>query len=154
MKKTLAIVAGLAVVATVIIVVVVRRNHGPHHHHDSGKTSSVEAVGIDQTDTSVSMMAMLNAPDQATPCLTAFGAIEAEGAAMKLHNGKSMFKWVAPKDDFVAACQQLPVAEQQCMAPRYRRDHAEDCQKARPMPDALKKMYVGEPIAEPNYERQ
>jgi hypothetical protein len=154
MKKTLAIAASLVVVATVIIVVVVRRNHGPHHHHDSGKTSSVEAVGIDQTDTSVSMMAMLNAPEQATPCLTAYGAVEAEGAVMKLHNGKSMFKWVAPKDDFVAACQQLPALEQQCMAPRYRRDHAEDCQKARPMPDVLKKMYVGEPIVEPNYEKQ
>jgi hypothetical protein len=154
MKKTLAIAASLAVVATVIIVVVVRRNHGPHHHHDSGKTSSVEAVGIDQTDTSVSMMAMLSAPEQASPCLTAFAAIEAERAAMKLHNGKSMFKSVAPKDAFLAACQDLPVAQQQCMAPRYLRDHTEECQKARPMPDALKKMYVGEPIVEPNYGQQ
>lgn len=151
MKKKLAIVASLAIVAAVIvIVVVVRRNHGPHHHHD-GRTSAVEAVGIDQTDTSVSMMAMLAAPDQATPCLTAYAAIDAERAAMKLHDGKSMFKWVAPKDDFVAACQELPVAQQQCMAPRYRRDHADDCQKNRPMPDALEKMYVGEPIVEPNY---
>jgi len=149
MKKTLAIVASLAIAAAVIIVVVVRKKDGPHHHHDA-KTGAVEAVGIDQTDTAVSMMAMLNAPDQATPCLTAFAAIEAEGAAMKLHNGKSMFKWVAPKDAFVAACEQLPAAQQQCMAPRYRRDHAEDCQKNRPMPEALKPMYVGEPIPEAN----
>jgi hypothetical protein len=154
MKKKLAIAASLLIVATVIIVVVVRRKDSPHHHHDAAKTSTVEAVGIDQTDTSVSMMAMLNAPEQATPCLTAFGAIEAEGAAMKLHNGKSMFKWVAPKDAFLAACQELPVAQQQCMAPRYRRDHAEDCEKQRPMPDALKKLYVGEPIVEPDYEHQ
>jgi hypothetical protein len=154
MKKKLAIVAGILIAVAVIIVVVVRKKDGPHHHHDAAKSSAVEAVGIDQTDTSVSMMAMLNAPEQATPCLTAFGAIEAEGAAMKLHNGKSMFKWVAPKDAFLAACQELPAAEQQCMAPRYRRDHAEDCQKARPMPDALKKLYVGEPIVEPHYEQQ
>ena len=153
MKKTLAIVASLAIAATVIIVVVVRRNHSPHHHHDSAKTGAVEAVGIDQTDTSVSMMAMLNAPEQATPCLTAYAAIEAEGAAMKLHDGKSMFKWVAPKDAFVAACEALPVAQQQCMAPRYRRDHGDDCQKNRPMPDVLAKMYVGLPIVEPNYQR-
>jgi len=149
MKKTLAIVASLAIAAAVIIVVVVRKKDGPHHHHDA-KTGAVEAVGIDQTDTAVSMMAMLNAPDQATPCLTAFAAIEAEGAAMKLHNGKSMFKWVAPKDAFVAACEQLPAAQQQCMAPRYRRDHPDDCQKNRPMPEALKPMYVGEPIPEAN----
>jgi len=154
MKKKLAIAASLLIVATVIIVMVVRRKDSSHHHHDAAKTSTVEAVGIDQTDTSVSMMAMLNAPEQATPCLTAFGAIEAEGAAMKLHNGKSMFKWVAPKDAFLAACQELPVAQQQCMAPRYRRDHAEDCEKQRPMPDALKKLYVGEPIVEPDYEHQ
>jgi len=153
MKKTLAIVASLAIAATVIIVVVVRRNHSPHHHHDSAKTGAVEAVGIDQTDTSMSMMAMLNAPEQATPCLTAYAAIEAEGAAMKLHDGKSMFKWVAPKDAFVAACEALPVAQQQCMAPRYRRDHGDDCQKNRPMPDVLAKMYVGLPIVEPNYQR-
>ena len=153
MNKKLAIVASLAIVATVIIVVVVRRKDSPHHHHDAAKTSTVEAVGIDQTDTSVSMMAMLNAPEQATPCLTAFGAIEAEGAAMKLHNGKSMFKWVAPKDAFLAACQELPAGQQQCMAPRYRRDHADDCQKQRPMPDALKKLYVGEPVVEPSYQR-
>src|SRR5664279_3080400 len=108
MKKTLAIVASLAIVAAVIIVVVVRKKDRPHHHHDTAKTSNVEAAGIDQTDSSVSMMAMLNAPDQATPCLTAYGAIEAERAAMKLHNGTSMFTWVAPKDEFVARCQELP----------------------------------------------
>lgn len=151
MKKALAVAASLAIAAAVILVVVVRRNRGPHHHHDSAKTSAVEAVGIDQTDSSVSMMAMLNAPDQATPCLTAYAAIEAEGAAMKLHGGKSMFTWVAPKDDFLAACQQLPEPQQQCMAPRYRRDHAEDCQKQRPMPDVLGKMYAGAPVVEPKY---
>ena len=154
MKKPLAIVASLAIVAAVIVVMVVRKNDGPHHHHDSSKTSTVEAVGIDQTDTSVSMMAMLNAPDQATPCLTAYAAIDAEGAAMKLHNSKSMFTWVAPKDEFVAVCQELPLEQQQCMAPRYRRDHADDCSKARPMPDVLKKLYVAVTIVEPNYEHK
>ncbi|MEO8841096.1 MAG: hypothetical protein ABI591_33620 [Kofleriaceae bacterium] len=154
MKKPLAIIiASLAIVAAVIIVVVVRKNDGPHHHHDTAKTSNVEAAGIDQTDTSVSMMAMLNAPEQATPCLTAYGAIEAEGAAMKLHDGKSLFKWVAPKDEFIARCEELPVVQQQCMAPRYRRDHADDCSKGRPMPDVLKKLYVGLPIVEPDYQR-
>jgi hypothetical protein len=153
MKKTLAIVASIAIVGAVIIVVVVRKKDGPHHHHDTTNTSTVEAAGIDQADSSVSMMAMLNAPDQATPCLTAYGAIEAERAAIKLHNGTSMFTWVAPKDEFVARCLELSPALQQCMAPRYRRDHADDCSKARPMPDVLKKLYVGAPIVEPNYER-
>lgn len=153
MNKPLAIVAGLAIVAAVVVVLVVRKNDGPHHHHDSAKTSNVEAAGIDQTDTSVSMMAMLNAPDQATPCLTAYAALDAERAAMKLHDGKSMFTWVAPKDEFVARCSELPAAQQQCMAPRYRRDHADDCSKARPMPDVLKQLYVGVPIVEPAYPR-
>jgi len=153
MKKPLAIVASLAVAAAaaVIIVVVVRRN--PHHHHDSSKTSTVEAAGIDQTDSSVSMMAMLNAPDQATPCLTAYAAVDAERAAIKLRNGKSMFTWVAPKDEFVAHCEELPPMQQQCMAPRYRRDHAEDCSKARPLPAVLEKLYRGVPIVEPTYQR-
>lgn len=151
MKKLLAMVAGLVIVAAVIVVVVVRKNAGPHHHHDSAKTSNVEAAGIDQTDTAVSMMAMLNVPDQATPCLTAYAALEAERSTMKLHDGKSMFTWVAPKDEFVARCEELPSAQQQCMAPRYRRDHADACSKARPLPDVLKKLYVGVPIVEPAY---
>lgn len=151
MKKS-AMVAGLVIVATVVVVVVVvRKNAGPHHHRDSAKTANVEAAGIDQTDTSVSMMAMLNAPDQPTPCLTAYAALEAERATMKLHDGKSMFTWVAAKDEFVARCEELPPAQQQCMAPRYRRDHANDCSKARPLPDVLKKLYVGVPIVEPAY---
>jgi hypothetical protein len=153
MKKTLAIVASIAIVAAVIVVVMVRKQDGPHHHHAAANTSDVEAAGIDQTDSSVSLMAMLNAPDQATPCLTAYAAIDAERAAMKLHNGTSMFTWIAPKDEFVARCQELSPALQQCMAPRYRRDHADDCSKARPTPDVLKKLYVGAPIVDPNYQR-
>ncbi|MEO6771673.1 MAG: hypothetical protein ABI467_01460 [Kofleriaceae bacterium] len=152
MTKKLAIIASLAIVAAVIIVMVVRKQGRAHHHHDT-RSSAVEAVGIDQADTSVSMTAMLNAPDQATPCLTAYGAIDAERAAMKLRGGKSLFTWVAPKDAFLAACQALPLAQQQCMAPRYRRDHAADCLQQRPKPDQLKQLYVGAPIVEPDYGR-
>ena len=139
---TLVVLAG----AAVVIVLVMRHGGHRHPHHN---TSSVHAGGIDTSDTSVSFEAMLNAPEAATPCETAFAAIEAEQSASKLRGGASIFKWVAPKPDFLAACQALSVPEQKCMMPRYRRDHDEECRRAVPDAVVLKKMIVGMPVPEP-----
>jgi hypothetical protein len=153
MNKQLALLASVVVVAVIAFLGWWMHDRPRHPHHDKAKVSNSEAAAIDQTDTSVSMIAMLNAPDAATPCETAYAAIEAESAAAKLHGGKSMFTWVAGKPAFVAQCQTLPVEAQQCMMPRYRRDHADACLQHRPPADVLKKLYAGAPIVEPTYER-
>src|SRR3954471_23709474 len=101
MKKQLAIASVVVVVAVGAFVGWRMHDRPRHPHHDKAKTSPNEAAAIDQTDNAVSMIAMLNAPDAATPCETAYAAIEAEGAAAKLHGGKSMFTWVAAKPDFL-----------------------------------------------------
>jgi hypothetical protein len=98
-------------------------------------------------------MAMMNAKDGATSCETAFLAIEAEQAAAKLRGSKSIFQWVAPKPDFLAQCQALPPVAQSCMMPRYRRDHRDDCLRAEPSADVLKKLVVGVPVAEPSFAK-
>lgn len=153
MKKKLATASIVVAVAVGAFLLFIGNplHDAPHHHHDPAKTSSHEAAAIDQTDTSVSIIAMLNAPDAATPCETAYAAIDAERAATKLHGGTSMFTWVAPKPEFLAQCQKLPGDVQQCMMPRYRRDHADACLQKRPAAAVLKQLYVGAPVVEPNY---
>ncbi|HEY5927627.1 MAG TPA: hypothetical protein VIV11_38345 [Kofleriaceae bacterium] len=146
MTKKYAVLAGVVVIAGAIALFVwSRRDKSPGHA--KGNTTSVHATGIDQADSSVSMLTMLNAPEGATPCETAFNALDAEQTAARLRKGKSMFKWVAPKQEFLAQCQQLPAETQRCMMPRYRREH-DDCAAARPPDAVLHKMVIPEPVAE------
>jgi hypothetical protein len=145
------VAAGVLAIGAAIVVFVATHGHdGKHHPH--ADTTSVHAGGLDSTDTAVSMEAMMNAPDGATPCETAYLAIEAEQQAVKLRGTKSIFAWVAPKPDFLASCQELTPAQQKCMALRYRRGHDEECQRERPSPDTLAKLIRGVPVPEPTVE--
>jgi len=92
-------------------------------------------------------MTMLSAPEGATPCETSYNALEAEQSAARLRKGKSMFKWLAAKEEFLARCAELSAKAQQCMMPRYRRDH-DDCTLARPPDAVLQKMFIPEPVVE------
>jgi hypothetical protein len=142
---------GVAIAGGVVAVVMLHKPaHPPHHRVD---TTAVSATSIDEADVSVSMVAMLNAPEAATPCETAYGAVDAEQAAAKLRGSKSLFKWVAPKPDFLARCQALAPEAQRCMMPRYRRDHSQDCLIAEPSEEIRKTLVIGVPVAEPSYVR-
>jgi hypothetical protein len=149
MNTKLVVAAGVGIVGAVVVVLVVHARSGSPHHHKAD-TTNVHANGIDDSDTSASMTAMLNAPDGATPCETAYAAVEAEQSAAKLRGSKSIFQWVAPKADFQAQCQTLAPEAQSCMMPRYRRDHRDDCARVRPSSDVLKKLVVGVPVEEPH----
>ena len=144
-KKLLAVAGVVAIGAAGVIVWAARRSGSPHH--SKADTSSVHATGIDQTDSSVSTMTMLSAPEGATPCETSYNALEAEQSAARLRKGKSMFKWLAAKEEFLARCAELSAKAQQCMMPRYRRDH-DDCTLARPPDAVLQKMFIPEPVVE------
>jgi len=149
-KKLVVVAAIVAIGATAGIVVYARGRGGRRHAH--ADTSSVKATGFDRADASVSFEAMLNAPDGATPCETAYAAIDAEQQATKLRGTKSIFEWVAPKPDFLASCQTLTPSQQKCMALRYKRAHDDECQQARPSPDTLAKLIRGIPVPEPTVE--
>lgn len=148
MNKKLVTVGAIALVgAAVATVVFVRGRGGKHHVH--ADTATIHAGGIDQTDVAVSFQAMLGAPEGATPCETAYAAIEAEQAAVKLRGTHSIFQWVAPKADFLAGCRAMSDVQQKCMAPRYRRDHDDECLRARPDAEVLKKLVVAAPVDQP-----
>jgi hypothetical protein len=149
MNRKLVAVGVLAIAAAIVIFVV---THGRGKHHAHADTTSVHAGGLDRTDTAVSMEAMMTAPEGATPCETAYAAIEAEQQAVKLRGTKSIFEWVAPKPDFLTSCQALTPGQQKCMALRYRRAHDEECQRERPSPDTMAKLIRGVPVPEPTVE--
>jgi hypothetical protein len=145
MNKKLALLAGVVVLGAIGVIVWAKSGGSPRH--SKVDTKSVHATSFDETDTSVSLMAMVNAPDGTTPCETAFNALDAEQQAIRVRGGKSMFKWVAPKAEFLARCKELPEKTQQCMMPRYRREH-NDCALARPPDDVLHKLFIPEPVVE------
>src|SRR5690242_2776580 len=107
MRKKLAVVAAGVLAGAAVVYVVARGRGSPRHHHVD--TAAVHAVGIDDTDVSVAFSAMLNAPELATPCETAYAAIDAAQAAAKLRGTRSLFAWVAPKPAFLTGCQALTV---------------------------------------------
>lgn len=146
------VVAAVLVAAGAVAGIFVVRGRGGSKHHVHADTTSVHAGGIDQTDTAVSLEAMMNAPEAGTPCETAYAAIEAEQQAVKLRGTKSIFEWVAPKADFLASCQTLTPGQQKCMALRYRRQHDDECLRERPSADALAKLIRGVPVPEPSPE--
>jgi hypothetical protein len=143
------VAGGVIVVAGAVAAVLLLRGRGGNHHHPHHDTATIHAGGIDEADTSVSIEAMMKAPEGATPCETAYAAIEAEQAAAKLRGTRSIFQFVAPKPDFLAGCAALPETVQKCMAPRYRREHDDECLRARPDSEALKKLVVGITAPEP-----
>ncbi len=146
MRTKLAIVAGAVILGAVAVIVWARS--GSSSRHSESDTASVHATGIDEADTSVSIMAMMHAPEGATPCETAYLALAAEQEAARLHGGTSMFDWIAPKPEFLAACQTLSVEAQQCMMPRYRGEHDDACVLARPPDAQLQKMFKAAPAVE------
>lgn len=147
MSKKL-VIGGAVVVGGAIVVIVWARGGSPRHEKATTSTEAVHATGIDQTDSSVSLMAMINAPEDATPCGTAYLAFEAEQAAARLRNAKSLFKWVAPKPEFLAGCQALTQQQQKCMMPRYRLENDRPCVLVRPPDAALAKLFIPEPVVE------
>lgn len=146
MKTKLAVLGGVVALGAVAVIVWARGGSPPHDSR--ADTTAVHAIGIDEADTSVSLLAMLNAPEGATPCETAYLALEAERGAARLRGGASMFEWIAPKHEFIAACEALPEAAQRCMAPRYRREHDQACVLARPPDAQLQQMFKAAPVVE------
>ncbi len=102
-------------------------------------------------------LAMLEAPEGATPCESAYNAIQAEQAAAKRKGVASFFTSVAPKEEFLRLCGALPAEGQACMVPKYGTFHRQECEAVRPPDGALKGMFevrpTKDPIEQKNLER-
>ncbi len=86
--------------------------------------------------------ALRTAPEGATPCESAYNAVQASLQASSKTGRSAVVKWVAPKDQFLAACNSLSPDAQRCAVPRYATDHRDECERLKPSPETLKAMYV------------
>jgi hypothetical protein len=107
-------------------------------HIDTNKVSE-HATGIDRR--LAQMTAMLNATG-ATPCETAHNAIMAERKVAAEMGKKTIFPFVAERDEFIRLCQSLPENAQRCMVPLYTTQHREECEPLRPPNEVLTKMLI------------
>ena len=68
-----------------------------------------------------------------SPCETAYNSIMAMVQAMSKNGGNT--PELPSKEEYVAACSELPEATQQCMSPAYAMQHQEDCAAAMQSPE-------------------
>jgi len=109
--------------------------------------SSGHGPGIDHAMSAV--LALYHAPVGATPCESAYNAFKASLDVSTQQNATPVVQWLAPHDDFLARCNALPPATQQCLVPLYLSEHRAECQKAKPSDDTLKTLAQLKQAAEP-----
>jgi hypothetical protein len=105
---------------------------------DINKTSE-HATGIDRR--LAQLTAMLDATG-ATPCETAYNATVAERKVAAETGKRTIFEFVAERDEFLRVCQSLPEATQRCMQPMYVTENREECEPLRPPNEVMRKMLI------------
>ncbi|HEY8038424.1 MAG TPA: hypothetical protein VIF15_01470 [Polyangiaceae bacterium] len=149
MNKKLAATV-LVVGAGALVALGVARNRQSHPHPMSS-ASSGHGAEIDRQMAAV--RAFYVAQPGATPCETAYNAFKASQDLSDADKSlRPVVTYLAPHDDFVARCQALPPATQQCVAPVYMAQHRAECLKARPDPAVMKTMADILPPGEPSQE--
>ena len=125
-----------AVIVAAAVLLVLRRNRPPAPSSPppppapSTGQESAHGAGIDQSMAAV--LALQNAPEGATPCETAYNAFKASKDVSDTEGVKAVVLRLAPRDEFLARCAQLPATTQACLTPRYMWKHRADCQRADP----------------------
>jgi hypothetical protein len=94
--------------------------------------------GIDRAFASA--LALYDAPEGATPCESAYNAFQNSIDVAKQQHLKPLVLSLAPREEFLARCVELPSSAQQCLVPRYRRDHDDECAKTKPSEDVVRDM--------------
>jgi hypothetical protein len=136
MKKILLVAAGLCLLAGGGVAVwLLRRPAAPQH---PPRDRSAHGTGIDRS--MIAVLALYRASDGKTPCESAYIAFKNSQDIAEMYQAKEVILELAPKDQFMEKCQQLTPAEQQCVWPRYRLAHRDECKTIRPGPEKLKPM--------------
>jgi hypothetical protein len=131
-----------AVIVGAAVFLVLRRSQAPGPPPPPATSvqgqESPHGAGIDRAMAAV--LAMKTAPPGATPCETAYNAFKASKDVSDTQGVKAVVLRLAPRDEFLARCAQLPPQTQVCLSPPYMWSHHADCQGAKPPPDALTAM--------------
>jgi hypothetical protein len=130
-KRARLILAAAIVGAALFLVL--RRNHPPAPPTAAPPVPGQESehgAGIDHAMAAV--LAMQNAPEGATPCETAYNAFKASKDVSDTRDVKAVVLRLAPRDEFLTRCADLPPQTQLCLAPRYMWQHRTECRGASP----------------------
>ncbi len=122
-----------AAIVGAALFLVLRRNHPPAPPPPAPPApgqESAHGAGIDHAMAAV--LAMQNAPEGATPCETAYNAFKASKDVSDTQDVKAVVLRLAPRDEFLTRCADLPPQTQQCLAPRYMWQHRAECRGASP----------------------
>jgi hypothetical protein len=98
--------------------------------------ASAHGSGIDHAMASAN--AIYDAPEGKTACESAYLAFQAAIEAAKRESVKPIVLKTAPREEFLTKCAALPPLTQQCLVPKYLRDHRPECLPAKPAPEVLK----------------
>jgi hypothetical protein len=109
--------------------------------------SSEHGAGIDNA--MAAYRALFYAPVGKTPCESAYNAFKASDDVANAQMVKPIVLRLAPRDEFLAKCEELPPATQQCIVPLYLSQHRDACQSAKVSPEVLKPMVETQPAAVP-----
>ncbi|MGD0529960.1 MAG: hypothetical protein ABSE49_32795 [Polyangiaceae bacterium] len=96
------------------------------------------AVEIDHAMAAV--LALQHAPEGATPCESAYNAYKASKDVSDTQAVKAVVQRLAPRDEFLAKCAELPPGAQACLVPRYLSAHRQECVMARASSEQLSPM--------------
>lgn len=140
--KRLASMSGavLIVAGAAALVVLSRRRADTH---PAAAAASIRHDGLDWATAPLDVM--FTTADANTPCETAYNAMRAGQDAAAARNKAPLFAFLAGRDAFLAACNQMPPEARPCAVPRYARDHRDACVKMRPPSAVLDQMYKANP---------
>lgn len=110
----------------------------PKTRVDTTKVSE-HATGIDRRMAQV--VAMLKAPEGATPCESYWNAIQAERTAATAGGHRSIFVRVLERPEFFRLCEGLSAETQRCLVPRYHAANRDACMPHRPPTDVMNQLF-------------
>jgi hypothetical protein len=131
-------IGALVVAAGAAVALFLRRPTPPPPPPPPPAQESGHGAGIDHA--MAAALAMVRAPEGATPCETAYNAFKASYDVSQTQDVKAVVLRLAPRDEFLAKCATLPPDGQVCLGPRYAARHRPECEAARPTPEALSPM--------------
>ncbi|MCC6993973.1 MAG: hypothetical protein IT370_05030 [Deltaproteobacteria bacterium] len=110
----------------------------PKTRVDTTKVSE-HATGIDRRMAQI--IAMMKAPEGATPCESYWNAIQAERAAAVAGGHRSVFVRVVERPEFFRLCESMSPETQRCLPPRYLAANREACLPYRPPAAIIEQLF-------------
>jgi hypothetical protein len=119
-------IAGVVIIAALAVAIVAMRWRRTEAAR-AGLATDDHRRGMESTG--AVYLAALHAPEGSTPCESSYNALEAIQRATDENHLPRRFAETPPRETFLPICESLGSADQQCLVPRYRVLHRDECEK-------------------------